>query len=263
MINHSDRISLGWLTTILVIVILLAGCGNLETGKALPLPSLSPLPSVTIQPTAQPANTLTVQPTIQPTPTLSILGSSYDFNLDLRSGPVDVPLELQIPALNVKAPVLGVGLTAENIMDAPKGPIGDPVWHTAFWYRGGGIPGESGTATIAGHVTGPLGNPEIFAHLEDLSPGDSIIVHVKNSTINYRFIVDQIEVYSFQESTDPTVLSKIYGPGITEGTGPQPAPDGLSHLTLITCAGKYVDGEFDHHTVVYTTISTEVPSNSQ
>ncbi|MHB0924229.1 MAG: sortase domain-containing protein [Bellilinea sp.] len=261
--DNSDRISLGWLTAILAIVILLAGCGNLETGKALPLPSLSSLLSVTIQPTAQPTIQPTAEPTIEPTPTLFILGSSYDLNLDLRSGPVDVPLELQIPVLNVNAPVLGVGLTADNVMDAPKGPIGDPVWHTAFWYRGGGIPGESGTATIAGHVTDPLGNPEIFANLKNLSPGDAIIVHVKNSTLNIRFIVDQIKVYSIQESTDPTVLSKIYGPGIVEGTGPQPALDGLSHLTLITCAGRYVNGEFDHHTVVFATISTEEPSNSQ
>lgn len=263
MMDHTDRTSLGWLTTILVSALLLAGCGNLETGKALPLPSLSSLPSVTIQPTPQPTIQPTAEPTIEPTPTLFILGSSYDLNLDLRSGPVDVPLELQIPVLNVNASVLGVGLTADNVMDAPKGPIGDPVWHTAFWYRGGGIPGESGTATIAGHVTGPLGNPEIFANLKNLTPGDAIIIHVKNSTLNIRFIVDQIKVYSIQESTDPTVLSMIYGPGITEGTGPQPAPDGLSHLTLITCAGSYVNGEFDHHTVVFATISTEESSNSQ
>lgn len=269
--NSSDRNSLGWLIAILAIALLLTGCGNIETGKALAMPSLSPSQSVTIQPTFQQANKFTVQrtilpttePTNQPTPTLSLLGSSYDFNLDLRSGPVDVPLELQIPVLNVDAPVLGVGLTADNVMDAPKGPIGDPVWHTAFWYRGGGIPGESGTATIAGHVTGPLGNPEIFAHLKNLRPGDAIIVHVKNSTLDIRFIVDQIKVYSIQESTDPTVLSKIYGPGITDGTGPQPALDGLSHLTLITCAGSYANGEFDHHTVVFATISTEEPASSQ
>ena len=140
-------------------------------------------------------------------------------------------------------------------MDAPKGPIGDPVWHTAFWYRGSGIPGESGTATIAGHVTGPLGNPEIFAHLKKLRPGDAIIVHVKDSLVDIRYIVDQVEVYSIQESSDPDVLAKIYGVGFNEGTGPQPALDGLSHLTLITCAGRYANGEFDHHTVVFATIS--------
>ena len=271
MMDHSARLSHGWLPFILVFVMLLTGCGNLETGKALVLPSLSRLPSVTILPTAQQANTSTVQitiqpiaePAIQPTPTPSILGYSYDFNLDLRSGPVDVPLELQIPVLNVTAPVLGVGLTVDNVMDAPKGAIGDSVWHTAFWYRGSGIPGESGTATIAGHVTGPLGNPEIFAHLKNLRPGDAIIVHVNDSLVDIRYIVDQVEVYSIQESSDPDVLAKIYGVGFNEGTGPQPALDGLSHLTLITCAGRYANGEFDHHTVVFATISKAEPSDSQ
>jgi sortase (surface protein transpeptidase) len=166
-----------------------------------------------------------------------------------------VPLELQIPSLKVNAPVLGVGLTSENVMDAPKGPIGDPVWHTAFWYRGSGIPGEPGTATIAGHVNDPLGRPEIFAHLQDLHPGDLIIVHYTTSNIYIRFIVDQIKVYSIQESSDPAVLTQIFGAGPVAGTGSQPALDGLSHLTLITCTGNIVNGQFDHHTVVYATRS--------
>lgn len=231
-------------------------------------PSSSPLPSMTIQPPQRLARPLTdgptlqptAEPTIQPTPTLSILGSSYDLNLDLRSGPVDVPLELHIPILNVSAPILGVGLTIDNIMDAPKGLIGDPVWETAFWYRGSGIPGESGTATIAGHVTGPLGFPQIFAHLEDLNAGDVIIIRAKNTVQDIRFIVNLTQVYSNQELTDPAVLSKIYGPGLLEGIGPQPALDGLSHLTLITCAGNYRNGQFDHRTVVYATRTMEEPT---
>ena len=233
------RRSLGCLVTVLAIAAVLAGCGNKETGEALagPPPSLTPLPSV------------------QPTPTLFLLGPLFEPGLDLRAGPIDVQLELQIPALKVDAPVLGVGLTSGNEMDAPKGPIDDPVWHTAFWYRGSGIPGEPGTATIAGHVDDPLGRPEIFAHLQDLQPGNLIIVHVKYTTLDITFIVKQIKVYSIQESSKAAVLKQIYGAGPLAGTGPQPSPDGLSHLTLITCAGNIVNGQFDHHTVVYATRS--------
>lgn len=184
-----------------------------------------------------------------------VLGPLFDSDLDLMAGPIDVPLELEIPSLNVNAPVLGVGLTSGNVMDAPKGPIGDPIWHTAFWYRGSGIPGEPGTATIAGHVNDPLGRPEIFANLQDLHPGDLIIVHYSALEIDIRFLVDQVKVYSLQESSNPSVLAQIFGDGPMAGTGPQPAPDGLSHLTLITCAGNLVDGRFDHHTVVYATRS--------
>ena len=251
MINATRRTSLGSLVTVLVIMVALAGCGNKETGEALTGPPPFPTRSPSHTPTAQP----TVTPTIQATPTIFNLGRLFDASLDLKAGPVEVPLELQIPSLSVTAPVLGVGITPENGMDAPKGPIDDPVWQTAFWYRGSGIPGEPGTATIAGHVDDPLGRPEIFAHLQNLHPGDLIIIHVKNTTVDIRFMVDEVKVYSVQESSDPAVLKRIFGAGPVSGTPPQPSPDGLAHLTLITCAGNFDNGKFDHHTVVYATLS--------
>jgi hypothetical protein len=248
---------LGCLMTVLVMAAVLEGCGIKGTGKTLawPSPFRSQLPSVqvtiitTVAQTIEPTFVPIIEPSITPTPKQVVFGQLMDKVLDLRAGPVDVPLELLIPTLKVKVPMLGVGLTKENRMDAPKGPIGDPVWHTAFWYRGSVVPGESGTAAIAGHVNDPLGNPEIFAHLKELQPGDLIIVHDRRTTIDIRFIVDQIELYSTQESSDPAVLARIFG------GGPKAAFDGLSHLTLITCAGNIVNGQFDHHTVVYATRS--------
>lgn len=247
-----------WLAAaILALAAVLTGCeNNKEPGEAQTAP---PQALAQAQPgqsaTKSPANPTTLQPVIQPTPTIFTFGPLVYKNLDLMAGPVSVPLEIEIPALDIKAPVLGVGLTADNVMDSPKGPIGDPIWHTAYWYRGGGIPGDVGTATIAGHVNDPLGNPEIFARLEDLKPGDEIVIHLKQTTIEIRFIVNEIKVYSVKESSDPAVLAKIYGIGPVTGNGPQPSPDGLSHLTLITCAGNIIDGQFDHHTVVYATRS--------
>lgn len=243
------RGSLTCLAIVMVIVAVLAGCGNNKSGEALAGPPPTPISSPSDQPVVQ----LTAQPTVHLTPTVFVSGPLVDTDLDLRAGPVDVPLELLIPSLNVNAPILGVGLTLENVMDSPKGPIGDPVWHTAYWYRGSGIPGDVGTATIAGHVNDPLGRPEIFADLQDLQPGDLIIIHVKYTNTDIRFIVNQTKTYSLKESSDPEVLTQIYGAGPVAGTEPQPAPDGLSHLTLITCAGYIVNGQFDHHTVVYAT----------
>lgn len=236
----------------------LTGCeNNKEPGEAQVAPPQALVQAQPDQSTAEsPANpNPTIQPAIQPTPTIFTFGPLVNKSLDLRAGPVNVPLELEIPALNVKAPVLGVGLTADNVMDSPKGPIGDPIWHTAYWYRGGGIPGDVGTATIAGHVNDPLGNPEIFARLEDLKPGDEIIIRLRQTSLEIRFIVNEIRNYSVKESSDPAVLTQIFGAGPVAGTEPQPAPDRLSHLTLITCAGNIVNGEFDHHTVVFATRS--------
>lgn len=267
MSRFTRRGTLTCIVSVLIIAAVLGGCGYKETREvqAGPPPSLEQMPAAqptvnpsvqpTLEPTIEPMVQPTIQPTVQPTPTIFVPEALFDPDLDIRAGPVDIPLELQIPSLKVDAPVVGVGLTSENVMDSPKGPIGDAIWHTAFWYRGSGIPGDIGTATIAGHVNNPLGQPEIFAHILDLHPGDLIIIHDKNNNLDIHFMVDQIEVYSIQESSTPAVLTKIYGAGPVAGTGPQPAPDGLSHLTLITCAGNIVNGQFDHHTVVYATRS--------
>ncbi len=260
MLNHCSWH--GCFTIVLVMAVVLVGCGSKETREepAGPPPPVSQIAS-SDQPTVQPTVESIFQPivkptpTIQPTPTLITLGPLFDSTIDIKAGPVEVPLELQIPSLNVNAPVFGVGLTSGNEMDAPKGPIDNPVWHSAFWYRGSGVPGDSGTATMAGHVDDPLGRPEIFAHLQKLHPGDLIIVHDKNTTIDIRFSINEVKVYTVKESSDPGVLTRIYGIGPVTGTGPQPSTDGLSHLTLITCAGNIVNGQFDHHTVVYATRS--------
>jgi sortase (surface protein transpeptidase) len=241
--------ALYYLMAVLVVATALAGCGGkeMEEEESLPTPSPNPL--------LLPAHPSIVRSTPPPTPTLFAFGPIIDSSLDLRADPVNMPLELQIPSLNVNAPILAVGLTADNVMDSPKGSIGAAVWSSAFLYRGGGVPGDVGTATIAGHVNDPLGEPMIFAYLDDLQPGDLIIIHLEHTNMGIRFIVDQIAVYSIEESSDPAILTQIYGAGPVAGTAPQPAPDGLSHLTLITCAGYIINGQFDHHTVVYATRS--------
>ena len=170
--------------------------------------------------------------------------------VDLHAGPIGVPLQLRLPTLEVSAPVLGVGMTARGAMDAPEGPPGNPVWQEAFWYRGGGIPGDDGTATIAGHVDDTLGRPALFAHIRDLHPGDPVVIHDTRTGTDIHFTVREVATYSVQQASQPAVLAAIYGAGPVAGTGPQPAPDGLAHLTLVTCAGDFVHGSYDHRIVV-------------
>ena len=71
----------------------------------------------------------------------------------MRVTGVAAPLVLEIPVIHVQAPVLAVGITTANVMAAPEGEAADPVWQEAFWYRGGSIPGEAGTALYCGIVT--------------------------------------------------------------------------------------------------------------
>ncbi len=131
----------------------------------------------------------------------------------MRNGPVDVPLKLLIPSIQVSAPVLGVGITSKNVMDAPKGAANDPVWRSAFWYRGSGIPGDLSTSTMAGHVDDAIGRPAVFARLKELRTGDQIIVQNITNGGEIVFIVGRSETYSMQQSSDPSLLAKIYGSG--------------------------------------------------
>jgi sortase (surface protein transpeptidase) len=204
-----------------------------------------------IQATSQPP----VEATEQLTTSLSIIAPLISPNLDLFAGPVAVPLELRIPSVHIAAPVLAVGLTPKNVMDAPTGRLNDPVWQKAFWYRGSGLPGDSGTATFAGHIDDGRGRPAVFAHLMDLQPGDLIIIRDLRTNLDINFTVISTTIYSRQQSSDPQILAQIYGAGPVAGDRPQPAADGLSHLTLITCAGDFIGGSFDHRLVVYATRS--------
>jgi hypothetical protein len=172
--------------------------------------------------------------------------------LNLRAAPVAVPLRLRIPSLGVDATVLGVGITKQNVMDAPMGPRGDRVWQQAFWYRGSAVPGAASTALMAGHIDGG-GHPAIFAHIADLKAGDAIIVHDTRTGLDVRFAVTGSVTYSLEQTRTPAVLGRMYGTGPVAGTKPQPSADGLAHLTLVTCSGTFRNGTHDHRLVVYAT----------
>lgn len=174
-------------------------------------------------------------------------------DVGLRAGPVAVPLELSMPTLGVTAQMLGVGILPNNVMDAPTGPMEDPVWDQAFWYRGSAIPGALSTALIAGHIDGPGGRPAVFGQIDRLVAGDPVVVHDTRTGLDVRFTVTSTETYPLDQTTDPVVLTRIYGSGPVAGTWPQPSADRLAHLTLITCAGTFRNGTHDHRLAVYAT----------
>jgi len=225
------------LTAALTAAVVLAACGNAQaSGSSPPANPTRALPAW-----GQSADRLVVPaPLTEP-------------GLDLRAGPVEVPLELRIPSLGISAPVLGVGITPKNVMDTPNGSANDPVWQKVFWYRGSGIPGNPTTATIAGHVDDVLGRPAVFARLKDLRPGNLIVVHDTRTGLDVEFLVTKAVTYTLTQTLDPSVLAQIYGSGPVAGQGPQPSLDGHSHLTLITCTGHWVNGwgTYDHRLAVY------------
>ena len=177
----------------------------------------------------------------------------YAAGLDVRAAPVAVPLQLRIPSLNVDARVLGVGVTPGDAMDAPEGPVGDPVWQEAFWYRGSAVPGVISTALFAGHIDGPRGTQAVFGHIDRLRRGDRIVVHDTRSGLDVPFAVTGSTSFSLAQTTEKGVLTQMYGVGPVAGTTPQRSVDGLAHLTLVTCAGTFRNGTHDHRLVVFAT----------
>ncbi len=184
----------------------------------------------------------------------TIPGPLVDPNLSLMTGPVTVPLEIHIPALEIRAPVIGVGLTEDNAMASPRGSReNDPIWQTIFWYRGGGIPGNPGMATFAGHYDDTLGRPAVFAYLGELQIGNLITVRDVRSGLAIPFIVTETRSYTEAEAADPAVLARVFGTGSGGDAEAQPMADQVSQLTLITCGGTWIDGSFNLRLVVYAT----------
>jgi hypothetical protein len=188
-------------------------------------------------------------------PALPVPAPLYANSLDIRAGPVPVAIQLRIPSIHVDAQVLGVGVLVNDVMDAPEGRINDPVWQQAFWYRGSAVPGVPSTAVIAGHVNGPRGTQGVFGHIDQLRPGDPIVVHDPRSGLDVRFAVTRTADFTLAQTTDKGVLQQIYGIGPVAGTTPQTSADNRAHLTLITCAGDFDTrlGTHDHRLAVFAT----------
>ena len=83
--------------------------------------------------------------------------------------PVNDPARIVIPAIEVDAPVVPVGLLPDGDMETPKtGYVG--------WYSLGPAPGELGPAVMLAHVDSRR-NPDVFYRLKELSFGDEILVY--------------------------------------------------------------------------------------
>lgn len=124
---------------------------------------------------------------------------------------------IRIPAIQVDAPVMPVGLDAEGWVAAP--PPGDP--HLAGWFTGAVSPGEQGTAVIVGHVDNQQG-PAVFYGLGALRKGHRIEV-LRDDRATAVFEVYGVEV--FEKTNFPG--NRVYG------------NDGIPELRVITCGGGF------------------------
>ncbi|MFF1293625.1 MULTISPECIES: class F sortase [unclassified Streptomyces] len=131
--------------------------------------------------------------------------------------PFSEPDRVRIPAIQVDAPVMPVGLDADGWVGAP--PPEDP--NLAGWFTGAVSPGEQGTAVLVGHVDNKLG-PAVFYGLGALKKGNRVEVQRKDGKTAV-FEIYGIEV--FEKNNFPG--DRVYG------------SKGTPELRVITCGGGF------------------------
>jgi LPXTG-site transpeptidase (sortase) family protein len=125
------------------------------------------------------------------------------------------PERLRIPAIDVDATVIDLGLNDDGTLEVPSD------FDETGWWSGGPMPGAIGPAVIAGHVDSRSG-PAVFFHLDELSPGDEIIIDGAGGSVT--FTVERLE----QHPKDDFPTDLVY-----HGDEDRPA------LRLITCGGTF------------------------
>ena len=142
--------------------------------------------------------------------------------------PVERPKRLVIPAINLDAELIEVGLLENGDMEVP--PFG-----LVGWYGLGPTPGASGPAVIVGHVDTKSG-PDVFYHLKDLEPGDEVYVYGEDRD-TVTFTIDSKEQQLKSELPTGRIWSDIQEPVIR----------------LITCGGDFdrSSGHYLSNVIVY------------
>ena len=127
------------------------------------------------------------------------------------------PVQIEIPKLDVDAPVMRLGLAANHTVAVP--PLENH--NLAGWYDGSVTPGQKGTAVILGHVDSITGI-SVFFYIKTLRRGNQIKVMRANG-LTAIFTVDGVQ--KVVKTTFPT--SDVYGQVKYPG------------LRLITCGGQF------------------------
>lgn len=134
------------------------------------------------------------------------------------------PVNIQIPAIHVSAPVMEVGENSDGSVQVP--PLG--THNLTGWYKNGPTPGQMGASVILGHVDSYQGI-SVFYYLKDLIQGDQIHVSLADGKVA-NFVVDGLEKVTKTDFPTSDVYGKVPYPG----------------LRLLTCGGPF-DGTSRHY----------------
>lgn len=166
-------------------------------------------------------------------------GGTPNGNTPTPAGPPPpTAVRMVIPRLYIDAPVVTLGLGADNYPEVPERP--DQV----AWYDFSPAPGQQSNAVFSGHVDwqtrGGLPIPGVFYRLRELQIGDEISVTLEDGAeLRYRVSGNVATEYD-----DPNVVRSMQATS-------------KDAITLITCGGSWVrdrrepnGGNYSHRIIV-------------
>ncbi|MEV5878962.1 class F sortase [Streptomyces sp. NPDC052101] len=137
---------------------------------------------------------------------------------------------IRIPAIQVNAPVVPVGLNTDGWLGAPP----PDNANLAGWFTGAVSPGEQGTAVVVGHVDNQRG-PAVFYGLGAMKKGNRVEVLRKDGKTA---VFETYGVEVFSKSSFPG--DRVY------------SSKGAPELRIITCGGGFSkQNGYDGNVVVF------------
>jgi LPXTG-site transpeptidase (sortase) family protein len=140
-----------------------------------------------------------------------------------RSDGSPVPTFIEVPAIGVSARIVPAGL------DVASGQMEVPPADEVGWYRFGPLPGEAGSAVLAGHVDVPGATRGVFFDLDRLEQGSEVVIHMSDGRAHTYRVVDTTRVAKADLD-----LERVFA-----NTGP-------SRVTLVTCGGAFNETEHSY-----------------
>ncbi len=143
--------------------------------------------------------------------------------------PDPVVERIQMPAAGIDTRVVTGWISSQkNVMLAPRGP-----WPIA-WYGYSAVPGHGGNAVFAGHYDYVNVGSAALGNLYKMQPGDTIqIVMTDGTVLTYRVAWNR--TYSRNDGPWTTIFSPH---------------DGNNVITVYTCSGNFVGGDYSNRRVV-------------
>ena len=127
-----------------------------------------------------------------------------------------MPSMLRVPAIDVDHPLIPVGLNPDGSMEIPHDV------HEIGWYEPQGVlPGDDGTAVLAGHVDSRSQGPGAFYDLRHLEIGDEILISDSDSDQRWEVVARR----TYDKNEIP--IEEIF------------VDHGDPRLVLVTCGGEF------------------------